>query len=114
MIFPQLHGITSPTLEPPALPPDPLDCAIDFQVIVGPKGSGESETFTFTVVTPVHLARIPEPTWGRGLLILPSFDWSAVVRAVAQLMADCARPSWREVAAELSRQLRREAPNGPQ
>ena len=109
MIFPELRSIMSPDLEPPTLPPDPEDCSVQFQVQIGPRGRADAEAFSFTVVTPAYLARESEWTWARGLLIMNEFEWKAVVRAVAELLAECARPSWIEVVAELSRQIRRES-----
>ena len=105
MIQPELRHIASPDLEPPELPPDPADCAVQFQAIIGPRGGEEAEAFTFTVVTASHLARTLGHTWGRGFLILDTFDWHIVVRAVAQLLAQCTAPSWSEVMVELNKEL---------
>jgi hypothetical protein len=105
MIYPEIRHIHSPDLEPPNLPEDSSDCEISFQVIVGPKDGEEEEAFHFTVATPLSLARSPEAQWGRGKLIIPAFDWSAVAQAIAQLFARCACPTWREVKAELNKEL---------
>lgn len=113
MILPELRSIHSLNLEPPALPPDPLECKVDFQVVIGPRGAEESEAFTFTVITPALLARSAEPVWGRGYLIIATFEWETIVHAVARLLADSAAPTWSEVIAELGRSLQREvARNG--
>ena len=105
MIFPELRDIQSPDLVPPELPADPSDCAVRFRALIGPRGEGPSETFSFLVVTPGYLRRAG-PLWGRGHLFLDSFDWRTVVEAIALLMAQCARPTWDEVATELDKQLR--------
>ena len=105
MIQPELRHIGSPDLEPPTLPPDPADCAVQFQAIIGPRGGEEGEAFTFVVVTTAHLARTLGYTWGRGLLILDTFQWEIVVRAVAQLLAQCTAPTWGEVMVELNKEL---------
>ncbi|HEU4828668.1 MAG TPA: Imm8 family immunity protein [Gemmatimonadales bacterium] len=105
MIFPELRDIQSPDLVPPALPADPADCAVRFQALIGPRGEGPSEAFSFLVVTPGYLRRAG-PLWGRGHLMMDSFDWRTVVEAIALLMAQCARPTWEEVATELDKQLR--------
>jgi hypothetical protein len=105
MICPEIRRIHSPELEPPNLPEDPRDCEILFQLLVGPmKGEGE-EAFNFTVVTPAHLARGSEARWGRAKLIVPVFEWSVIARALAQLLAQSARPTWGEVVAELNKAL---------
>jgi hypothetical protein len=106
MIYPQLLQIVSQDLQPPALPADPVDCEVAFHAIIGPReGEGSAESFGFTVTTPAHLGRTLGHTWGRGYLIVESFDWEIVVRAIAQLLAQCARPTWPEVAYELNKEL---------
>lgn len=105
MIFPELRDIQSPDLVPPGLPADPTDCAVRFQALIGPRGDGPAEAFSFLVVTPGHVRRTGA-LWGRGHLFVESFDWRTVVEAIALLMAQCARPTWEEVAAELDKQLR--------
>lgn len=110
MIQPELREIASVDLVPPALPEDPSDCAVQFRALIGPRDGEESERYGFTVVTPTYLARTLGHTWGRGFLIVESFEWSIVVRAVAQLLAQCSAPSWPEVVAELDKELQRAAP----
>jgi len=105
VIQPELRHIRSLDLEQPALPPDPQDCAVRFEVLIGPRGGPESESFTFTAVTPGHLARIAGGRWGRGSLMLAAFQWDSVTRAIAQLLVASARPTWDEVATELNRVL---------
>lgn len=107
MIQPELRGIQSPDLVPPALPPDPSDCAVRFDALLAPQGEPEAaaEAYGFIVVTPSQLRQLSAPTWGRGLLIVPAFDWAMVVQAVAQFLVQCARPTWDEVRAELRREL---------
>jgi len=108
MIYPEIRDFVSPDLVPPELPPHPADCAVQFRAVIGPKDGAGAEAFTFTVVTPAYLARTLGHTWGRGYLIVDVFGWEIVVRAVAQLLAQCARPTWREVSAELNRELQSE------
>jgi hypothetical protein len=105
MIYPELRRIRSPELTPPALPPDPDDCAVLFQVAIGARGGSESDAFAFTVVTADWLARSGGARWGHGLLFVPRFDWDTVKHALARLLAQCARPSWDEVTAALRREL---------
>jgi hypothetical protein len=105
MVYPEIRGIHSSNLEPPNLPEDPSDCEICFQVIVGPKDGEGEEAFSFTVITPIQLAKGSEAQWGRGKLIVPAFDWSAVAQAIAKLFAHCPCPTWREVKIELSKEL---------
>lgn len=111
MIFPELREIESLDLSPPELPADPTSCVVSFRAVIGPReGSGEAESFSFAVVTPAYLSRTLGHTWGRGYLIVDTFDWQVVVRAIAQLLLQSARPSWNEVVRELDKELRWEAP----
>jgi hypothetical protein len=106
MIYPEIRHIQSPDLNPPNLPTDPSDCEIAFQAFIGPNGGEGEEAFNFSVVTPARLARDAGPRWGRSTLIIPVFEWTPVVQAVAKLLASCARPTWAEVAIELNKELR--------
>lgn len=108
MIQPELRHIASPDLEPPALPDNPGDCSVQFRALIGPRGGEGAEPFSFTVVTAAHLARTLGHTWGRGYLIVDAFDWNIVVRAVAQLLAQCAAPTWGEATLLLDRELVRD------
>ena len=106
MICPEIRRIYSPDLDPPNLPEDPNNCEIFFQVFIGPKDGEGEEAFNFEVVSAAHFAESSEAQWGRGKLIVAVFEWSAVVQAVAKLLAQCARPTWGEVVAELNKELR--------
>lgn len=105
LVHPEIRNIHSPDLEPPKLPDDPFDCEIRFNALIGARETTGEESFTFTVITPVRLAKSADPTWGRGRLIMPAFEWSAVAQALAALLAVSARPTWKEVTGELTREL---------
>jgi hypothetical protein len=105
MTYPEMRAIGSPSLTPPALPPDPTDCAVEFEAVIGPAGGEGEETFRFTVVTPRYLAHFTGAAWGRGKMIVDEFEWNTVVEAIATLLARCARPTWPEIVAELDKEL---------
>jgi hypothetical protein len=105
MIWPEIRRIYSPDLEPPNLPKNPADCEILFQVFVGPKENEGEEAFSFTVITAGRFVKDAEAQWGRGKLIVAAFEWAAVIHAVAELLAQCARPTWGEVVTELNKEL---------
>ena len=105
MIYPEIRRIHSPDLDPPNLPEDPTNCEITFRVLIGPKEGAGEEAFDFSVVTAARLTAMAEGRWGRGKLVLSTFEWSAVIHAVAKLLAQCARPTWGEVVAELNKEL---------
>lgn len=106
IIHPEVRAIHSPDLEPPNLPEDPYDCEIQFHATIGPRETTGEEQFRFSVITPVRLAKVSEPSWGRGRLIMPQFEWAGVAQSLASLLAISARPTWNEVTHELDRELR--------
>ena len=105
MISLELRSIHSPDLEPPQLPPDPLDCDVVFEAVIGPKGIPGEEAFRFLVVTPASFRRAEGPLWGRGKLIVERFDWKIIVAAVAELIFRCSRPTWAEAVDALRHEL---------
>src|ERR1043166_4165238 len=111
MVTPELRKLSSPDLERPAVPPDPTDCSVALQASIGPKGAEGEELFEFQVVTPRALLRNGLPRWGRGLLIVESFSWAGVERALERLLARAHRKTWAEVAAVLNHDLQWEYNN---
>lgn len=111
MITPELKDLFCPGLEKPALPPDPEDCVISLQAAIGAKGEDGDDLFFFTVATPKGLLREELPRWGRGLLVVESFSWAAIERALERLLSHARRESWSEVAAALNQELNWEFEN---
>ncbi|MEP6573387.1 MAG: Imm8 family immunity protein [Gemmatimonadota bacterium] len=109
MIYPELRDIRSHDLTPPAMPAEPADCAVRFELLVAPSGDGgdsmPGERFAFVVATPGFLVREADAAWGRGFLLVPRFEWGTVGQALAGLMARCARPTWTEVVGAISGEL---------
>ena len=105
MICPEIRRIYSPDLDPPNLPEDPSNCEISFHAFIGARDGKGEEAFNFTVVSAARFAEALEAQWGRGKLIVATFEWSTVIQAVAKLLAQCARPTWGEVVAELDKEL---------
>jgi len=105
MIIPELRHIISPDCDPPKLPPDPTDCVVYCQALIGPKDDQGQEAFGFYVVTPKHLAGQTDLGWARGFLIVPILDWTIVQHHLERLLATAARPTWREVGEELNKTL---------
>ena len=105
MVLPEIRHIQSLELEPPNLPPDPSNCEIAFQALIGPKDGEGEEVFRFSIITAKRVDELTEGQWGRGKLIMPVFEWNTIVQAVARLLAQSARPTWGEVVAELNKEL---------
>ena len=79
--------------------------------MVGPDDAPGEESFDFCVVTPNHLREQRDPQWGRGLLIVESFDWSVVRTMLEERLSSAARDSWGDVGLELNKELRWEFDN---
>lgn len=73
---------------------------------VGPAEDLGADFFYFYVTSPKHLLRTLEQNEileGRGLLIINKFDLKAVEVKINELLKECIRPTWREVASALNR-----------
>jgi hypothetical protein len=104
MAIPILHHLGSPDLERGRLPADPASCAVAMNAEIGPVGSG-AETFGFIVATPDHVLPGGGVRWGRGYLIVDRFSWEAVEAAIAKLLLFADRPTWKESAAQLAKEM---------
>ena len=104
-VIPELRKIVSADIDYGQVPEDVDDCAVACQADIGPRGEKGQEIFSFTVVTPKILARQTGYIWGRGYLIVESFSWETVDRALSKLLTHCNGTTWREVAAKLNEEL---------
>ena len=87
-------------------PADPTNCGFVVTAAIGPKDAEGVEVFDFFVCTPRWLAdNIPAHgyEWGRHKLILPHWDYDALLRALTDLCAEATGPSWESVATRLAR-----------
>ena len=110
MLALRLKSLDSPDLAAEAMPGDPEHCRISMTATIGPDGTDGGELFYFTVVTPKALVG-DEATWGRALLIMPSFSWIDVKRMLERLLRHASRADWQASAAELNKELRWEFDN---
>jgi len=104
MSIPVLHSLSSPDLERGQLPEDPTSCAVVLNAEIGP-ASGGAENFSFTVVTPDQVLAAGGVRWGRGYLIVEQFSWDAIDRAISKLLPFADRPTWRESAVQLAKEM---------
>ena len=104
MSLPVLYGFYSPDLDRGGLPPDRESCAVPVSAEIGPAGGG-SETFSFMVVTPDRVLAGDGVRWGRGLLVVDRFSWEAVEGALTKLLMFADRPSWKESAQQLAKEM---------
>ena len=104
MPLPVLYGFYSPDLERDALPAEPESCAVLVSAEIGP-ATGGSESFSFVVVTPDQILNGDGIRWGRGCLVVKRFSWEAVEQALIKLLMFADRPSWKESAQELAKEM---------
>jgi hypothetical protein len=105
MIQPEMKSVLCHNLEYGMEPPDSEDCSLFIEVQIGPKGQKGADIFSFEAVTPKSLIGKTERRWGRGLLILDTFSWSGVEKALEKLLMHCARQTWEETAKEIAKEL---------
>jgi len=82
------------------VPNDPTDFGVSVQFMIGPEGERGEESFNVVVCSPAWLAREASersPLDLRHHLLLPNWDWPAVLTYVRSYLADIDRPSWDEV-----------------
>lgn len=87
-------------------PPDRLVVAVTLNIDIGMKGRPGHDTFTMRLATPAGLATLPVRDGivaVRPLLVVESFDFTAVWSWLQATVAGCARPTWQESVAELRR-----------
>lgn len=106
MVIPVLKHVSSPDLAMGELPPDPGDCAVVCHAEIGPDHGTGAEEFSFVVATPRHFLRKPAVRWGHGYLLMNTFSWQEVERALDQHLTQCRRPTWPQVVAQLREYLR--------
>ena len=82
------------------------DFWVSICVSVGPEEELGADFFYFYVASPKNLLRTVEQNEvlaGRGLLILNKFDLNAIKEKIDDLLLECSRPTWKEVAMALNR-----------
>jgi hypothetical protein len=102
---PELKGLYSTELDRPAIPADPEDCSVVCDAEIGAEDQTGADLFHFTVITRKRIAKLSGTEWGRGYLIVDRFSWEEIDRALGKLLANCARSSWEEAAAQLNQEL---------
>src|SRR4051812_32527814 len=91
----ELRAILSPDAEPDEWQPSSGAVWILLQLEIGAYGEPGCDTFDVMVATPEGLARCARPDSNgvlsrRALIVINEFSWSAVRRAVSDILASCA------------------------
>lgn len=104
----RLDGIYSPDLPSGygELPANPSNCWVVVQADIGSVGSLGADCFTMYVTTPLFLEGCVNQAghqMGRGLIVVPEFDWDVVEQAILETCAALEGENWAELAEKLSR-----------
>lgn len=87
-------------------PLDPTDFCLDLIVRIGSAESVGADDFTVRVCTPSWLASsVWTPTWGRGLLLVHSYDYEVVRKEIESYISGCRGNGWMDISEKLSRRL---------
>jgi Immunity protein 8 len=93
-------------LQRPEDPPDREDFGISIRAILGPADGGGEESFDFFVCSPPWLARYRPGKgflWPLGHLIVWTWDYQLVSRAIHDLCVHNEGATWDEVAGRIAR-----------
>jgi hypothetical protein len=87
-------------------PEDPTNFCLDLIMRIGNNTNAGADDFTVFVCTPAWLAgSVWSPTWGRGMLIVHTFDADSIKAEIEAYVSSCNASSWTAIAHKLSRNL---------
>ncbi|AVF39860.1 hypothetical protein AL486_09175 [Pandoraea apista] len=88
------------------LPDDPEDFSLWIELRVGPDDSKGADDYRVLVCTPEWLKKnVSNPMWGRHMLIVNTYDRSAIERSIQEYVAKCAGDEWSDIAERIARNL---------
>ena len=102
---PELRNLWSSDLSDGEFPVNPTNAWVGVQAEIGAHGSEGADTFGLIVATPSALTDGNLPRWGPGILLVESFDWSAVRDALEKILRHCEAEDWEGIAAKIGRYL---------
>ena len=73
----------------PTLPEDLTNCAVSFDINVGPINTDRSDIFYFTVMTPAYLKNALDKEkliFGKSLILVNAFSWEEVQNRLDKLV----------------------------
>jgi hypothetical protein len=102
-----LRRLHSPDVDLRSWQPQSASWEVFVQAFLGPSDGPGEESFDFTVCSPNSISdRLADgPVWTSSTLVLNSWDYEEVVRAVSRLCDECAAMDWHTVAIQLARQM---------
>lgn len=107
----QLRRLHSPDVMDLAsfAPENPQSFSVFIQAMIGPETGNGEEAFGFIVCSPSWLgtelgaSSRTHRKWGRGLLLMTSFELQDIVAAVTELCDDAQGDTWDELAESLAK-----------
>jgi hypothetical protein len=87
-------------------PVDSQNFSLWIELRVGLEGSTGGDDYRVLVCTPEWLRQnISEPRWGRHMLIVQTYDRSAIEKCVRDYIAECSGVEWSVIAKKIARNL---------
>jgi hypothetical protein len=87
-------------------PDDAMNFSIFVQAMIGPEGDDASESFDLTVCTPSWFAERAGrdgPVIGLHHIVVATFDYEALFKAVQSFCSRCEGRNWQEVGPKVAR-----------
>jgi hypothetical protein len=105
---PELKHLHSPDVEDLRTfkPRDPTNFSVFVQAMIGPDGDDASESFDLTVCTPQWIAETiasQGPMIGLHHIVVDSFDYGVLFKAVQSFCSRCEGPNWQVVGTKVGR-----------
>jgi len=85
------------------MPADPSNCWVVMHADIGIENESGADCFTLYVTTPNFLMNASPYTLGRGLIIVPEFNWDVIENAIRDICHASKEKSWLDFVKKLSR-----------
>lgn len=106
MVRPILKSISSTELARHELPDNPDNCRVAACAAIGSDVGVAADDFYFDVETEIPESPLEANTyfrWDNGILVVRSFSWETVERALQHTLEGIEGPTWHDVAVRLGR-----------
>lgn len=103
----KLMWVNSPAIDLDSyFPADPRNFSLWLELKVGPEDSVAADDYRVFVCTPEWLRdNVWEPRWGRHMLIVRSYDRSAIEKCVRDYVTEYTGDEWATMAIKIARNL---------
>ena len=88
------------------IPENPGCFFLNLRIRVGSDETSGADDFELSICTPEWLQQnIWEPRWGRHMLIVKTYDLSAIEECIRDYVSECSGNNWNALAEKISRNL---------